>query len=79
MAQPVQDGSTALGGRFVEAPVLGIVNGLETAWLVDAGRYLVGATAAAMLFVAMNGQMLDWPGSATRWPPTARFRARPAG
>jgi APA family basic amino acid/polyamine antiporter len=58
MAQPVQDGSTALGERFVEAPVLGIVNGLETAWMVDAGRYLVGATAAAMLFVAMNGQML---------------------
>ena len=58
MAQPVQDGSTALGGRFVEAPVLGIVNGFETDWMVDAGRYIVGATAAAMLFVAMNGQML---------------------
>ena len=58
MAQPVQGGATALGGRFIEAPVLGIVNGLETAWMVDAGRYLVGASAAAMLFVAMNGQML---------------------
>jgi APA family basic amino acid/polyamine antiporter len=58
MAQPVRDGSTAMGGRFVEAPVLGIVNGLEPAWLVDVGRHLVGATAAAMLFVAMNGQML---------------------
>jgi basic amino acid/polyamine antiporter, APA family len=58
MAQPVRDGATAMGGRFVEAPVLGIVNGLEPASLVDVGRYLVGATAAAMLFVAMNGQML---------------------
>ena len=58
MAQPVQGGATPLGGRFIEAPVLGIVNGYESAWLVDAGRYVVGATAAAMLFVALNGQML---------------------
>ena len=58
MAQPVLDGSTALGDRFSEAPVLGIVNGYEQAWLVDAGRYLVGASAAAMLIVAMQGQML---------------------
>ena len=58
MAQPVQDGATPLGGRFLEAPVLGIVNGYESSWLVDSGRYLVGATAAAMLLVAMNGQML---------------------
>ena len=58
MAQPVQDGATPLGGRFLEAPVLGIVNGYESSWLVDSGRYLVGATAGAMLLVAMNGQML---------------------
>ena len=58
MAQPVQDGSTALGGRFVEAPVLGIVNGLDPPGSSTSLRYLVGATAAAMLFVAMNGQML---------------------
>ena len=58
MAQPVEDGTTPLGGQFLEAPVLGIVNSYESAWLVDSGRYLVGATAAAMLLVAMNGQML---------------------
>ena len=58
MAQPVIGGETALGGRFLEAPVLGIVNAYETEWLVEAGRYLVGATAAVMLIVAMNGQML---------------------
>jgi basic amino acid/polyamine antiporter, APA family len=58
MAQPVQDGATPLGDRFVDAPVLGIVSAYETAFLVDAGRYLVGATAAAMLIVAINGQML---------------------
>jgi basic amino acid/polyamine antiporter, APA family len=58
MAQPVEGGATPLGGRFIEAPVLGIVNAYETDWLVDAGRYLVAATAAAMLLVAINSQML---------------------
>jgi APA family basic amino acid/polyamine antiporter len=58
MAQPVRGGATPLGDRFVEAPVLGIANGYENAWLVDAGRYVLGATAAAMLFAALNGQML---------------------
>jgi basic amino acid/polyamine antiporter, APA family len=58
MAQPVTGGETALGGRFLEAPVLGIVAAYEPAWLMDVGRYLVGVTAAAVLLVAMNGQML---------------------
>jgi len=58
MAQPVMDGATALGGRFEEAPALGIVHGFEQNWLVDVGRWVVGATAAAMLIVAMQGQML---------------------
>jgi basic amino acid/polyamine antiporter, APA family len=58
MAQPVRGGETALGGAYLEAPVLGIVAAYDTQWLVDAGRYVVGATAAAMLIVAMNGQML---------------------
>jgi APA family basic amino acid/polyamine antiporter len=58
MAQPVQGGQTALGGEFIEAPVLGIVAPYDPGWLMDAGRYVVGAVAAAMLIVAMNGQML---------------------
>jgi APA family basic amino acid/polyamine antiporter len=58
MAQPVRGGETALGGAYLEAPVLGIVAAYDTQWLVDAGRYVVGATAAAVLIVAMNGQML---------------------
>jgi APA family basic amino acid/polyamine antiporter len=58
MAQPVDGGETALGGAYLEAPVLGIVAAYESGWLVDAGRYVVGATAAAMLIVAMNGEML---------------------
>jgi len=58
MAQPVVDGQTALGGRFIDAPVLGIVDAYEQDWLVDAGSYVVAASAALMLIVAMNGQML---------------------
>jgi APA family basic amino acid/polyamine antiporter len=58
MAQPVVGGETALGGEYLEAPVLGIVAAYDPGWLMDAGRYVVGATAAAVLIVAMNGQML---------------------
>jgi len=58
MAQPVSGGETELGGTYLEAPVLGIVAAYDPAWLMDAGRYVVGATAAAMLLVAMNSQML---------------------
>jgi APA family basic amino acid/polyamine antiporter len=49
MAVPVEGGSTALGGRFVEAPVLGIVSAFETAWVNDLFRYAVGALGAAVL------------------------------
>jgi len=58
MSQPVVNGQTALGGRYLEAPVLGIVSGYHQTWLMDAGRYVVGATGAALLLVAMNGTML---------------------
>jgi basic amino acid/polyamine antiporter, APA family len=58
MAQPVVNGQTALGGRYLEGPVLGIVSAYDETWLMDAGRYVVGATGAALLLVAMNGTML---------------------
>jgi APA family basic amino acid/polyamine antiporter len=58
MATPVVGTRTALGGPYLEAPVLAIVSSYEPGFLLDAGRYVVGATAAALLLVAMNGQML---------------------
>ena len=58
MATPVVGDRTALGGRFIQAPVLAIPSSYEPGVLLDASRYLVGATAAALLLVAMNGQML---------------------
>ena len=58
MATPVVGDRTALGGRFIEAPVLAIPSSYEPGFVMDASQYLVGATAAALLLVAMNGQML---------------------
>jgi len=58
MAAPVVGDRTALGDRYLEAPVLAIVSSYEPGLLLDVSRYVVGATAAAILLVAMNGQML---------------------
>ncbi|MGZ5338587.1 MAG: amino acid permease [Thermoleophilaceae bacterium] len=58
MAQPVVDGATPLGSVYVDAPVLGIVSAFEPTWLKDVSRYVVAFTAAGMLLVTMNGQML---------------------
>jgi APA family basic amino acid/polyamine antiporter len=58
MATPVVGTRTALGDRFLEAPVLAIVSSYEPGTLLDVSRYVVGGTAAALLLVAMNGQML---------------------
>jgi APA family basic amino acid/polyamine antiporter len=58
MATPVVGTRTALGSTYLEAPVLAIVSSYEPGTLLDVSRYVVGATAAALLIVAMNGQML---------------------
>ena len=58
MAAPVVGDRTALGDSFIDAPVLAIVSAYEPGVLLDVTRYVVGATAAAMLLAAMNGQML---------------------
>jgi APA family basic amino acid/polyamine antiporter len=58
MATPVVGDRAGLGDRYIEAPVLAIVSSYEPGVLLDLGRYVVGATAAALLLVAMNGQML---------------------
>jgi APA family basic amino acid/polyamine antiporter len=55
---PVVGGSTELGGRFVDAPVLGVVSALEPALLADVMRYVVGVLGASVLVVAVNGNML---------------------
>jgi len=58
MAVPVEGGQTELGGRFEDAPLLGVVSAFDPAWVADAFRYGVGAMGALVLVQAVNGQML---------------------
>jgi len=58
MAVPVEGGGTALGGRWIEAPVLGVVANFESHALSDVLRYCVGAMGAVVLVSFVNGQML---------------------
>lgn len=57
-AVPVVDGETALAGPYIEAPLMGVAAALDPTWLRDAARYTVAASGAALLLVALNGQML---------------------
>jgi APA family basic amino acid/polyamine antiporter len=62
MAVPVvagPDGAhTALGGRYVENPILGVVSAYDPAWLSDVMRWMVALIAAPVLFVAAYTSML---------------------
>ncbi len=61
MAVPVVAGpdgpQTALGGEFVEAPILGVVSQYEPAWVADSMRWLVALVAAPVLFWAATTAM----------------------
>jgi basic amino acid/polyamine antiporter, APA family len=56
MAVPVHGATTALGSRYVDAPMLGVVWAFTTA--PEAFRYALGGVAAAVLIQAATGQML---------------------
>ena len=62
MAVPVVAGpsgpETALGTKFVEDPVLGVVSSYHPGWLADLMRWIVGLVAAAVLFSAAATSML---------------------
>jgi basic amino acid/polyamine antiporter, APA family len=62
MAVPVVAGpagpETALGGDFVEAPILGVVSAYHPVWVSDMMRWLVAAIAAPVLFFAVTTAML---------------------
>ncbi len=57
-AVPVGAEGTALGGAFIDDPVLGVVSAFEPAGLAEASRYVVGLVGALVLVQAVNGQML---------------------
>ena len=62
MAVPVVAGpqgpETALGGEFVEAPVLGVVSAYHPSWVADTMRWVVALVAAPVLFWASTTAML---------------------
>jgi basic amino acid/polyamine antiporter, APA family len=62
MAVPVVAGpdgpQTALGGEFVEDPVLGVVSAYEPAWVAEMMRWLVAAVATPVLVWAASTSML---------------------
>jgi APA family basic amino acid/polyamine antiporter len=62
MAVPVVGGPdgphTALGGEFVEEPVLGIVSAYEPAWVAETMRWLVALVATPVLIWAASTSML---------------------
>ena len=62
MAVPVVGGpdgpQTALGGEFVEEPVLGVVSAFEPAWVADTMRWVVALVAAPVLIWAASTSML---------------------
>jgi APA family basic amino acid/polyamine antiporter len=62
MAVPVIAGpngpETALGGEFVEAPVLGVVSAYHPVWVSDGMRWLVMLVATPVLFWAANTALL---------------------
>ncbi len=62
MALPVIDGTTALGERWIDAPILGIVDQLGTSSAIDVLTIVVGLIAAATL----TGMVLASLGSAGR-------------
>jgi APA family basic amino acid/polyamine antiporter len=62
MAVPVVEGpngpETALAGPLIEAPVLGVVQSFEPAWLADVMQWGVVLVAVPVLFWAANTSML---------------------
>jgi basic amino acid/polyamine antiporter, APA family len=57
-ALPVHDGHTALAGRYLNDPVIGIVTQMRPHWLAQSLRYIVGALATLTLVAAANSAML---------------------
>jgi APA family basic amino acid/polyamine antiporter len=57
-ALPVHDGRTALSGRYLDAPMIGVVSRVHPHWLGQTLTYLVAAMAAVTLVAAANSAML---------------------
>ncbi len=57
-ALPVHGAHTALGGRYENAPMIGVVSAVHPHWLEQTLRYLVAGMATVTLLAAANSAML---------------------
>jgi len=57
-ALPVHDGTTALGGRWEKAPLVGVVMQFDPHWLAEAMRWVVAISGTIALVAAANSAML---------------------
>jgi basic amino acid/polyamine antiporter, APA family len=57
-ALPVVGNATSLSRNFLEAPMIGIAESFDQAWLADSLKYTVAAAASATLIAASNSAML---------------------
>jgi basic amino acid/polyamine antiporter, APA family len=57
-ALPVHHGHTALAGRYLDAPMIGVVSRVHPHWLEKGLMYVVAAMAAVTLVAAANSAML---------------------
>jgi basic amino acid/polyamine antiporter, APA family len=55
---PPVNGATMLGGRYIEAPLLGAVSVFHPDWVKDVFRYAIGGVGALLLLQAANGTMI---------------------
>lgn len=53
---------TELGGRYVEAPMLGVIANLTTGWIASALKYLVAVVGTLVLVQAANSAMIGVSG-----------------
>jgi basic amino acid/polyamine antiporter, APA family len=57
-ALPVVDGQTPIGGKFVDAPMLGIAEAFNADWLANTLKYVIAGVAAVTLIAAANSAMM---------------------
>ena len=57
-ALPVVNGQTELGGKYLNAPMIGVVEHMKPHWLGEGLMYLVAALATVTLLAAANSAML---------------------
>ena len=81
-ALPVVNGETELGGKYLNAPMIGVVEHMEPQWLGEGLMYLVAALATVTLLAAANSAMLglsrlSYSLSTNRQIPSALGRLHP--